>query len=155
MLISECMTKKVELSHPNMTLFDAAKKMRDGDFGLLPVSDGGLLVGVVTDRDIVVRAIAEGKDPKTCKVQEVLTKKVLYCYEDQTIEEIATNMGDNKVRRLPVLNRQKRLVGIVSIGDMAVKDPEQVSEPLSRISEHARRHGRRPSYQTSQSQARN
>jgi CBS domain-containing protein len=113
------MTKTVELVTPDMPVFEAAKKMRDGDFGILPVQDNDRLVGMLTDRDIAIRCVAEGRDTKNIHVGEVMTEKVLYCYEDQELDEVARNLGDNQVRRLPVLNREKRLVGILALSDMS------------------------------------
>ncbi len=136
MLIRDCMTKTVELANPDMTIREAAKKMRDGDFGILPIGDGDRLVGMVTDRDIAIRAVADGKDADQTKLSEIMSKKVLYCFEDQSIEDVAKNMGDNQVRRLVVLNREKRLVGMVSLGDVALSEDsdENAEEALSEIS---------------------
>jgi CBS domain-containing protein len=86
MIVKKCMTEKVELGNPNMSLYDAAKKMRDGDFGILPIEENDKLVGVITDRDIAVRGVAEGLDPKKVKVSEIMTDRVLYCYEDQSLD---------------------------------------------------------------------
>jgi CBS domain-containing protein len=137
MLVKECMTQQVELGRPDMTLREAARKMRDGDFGILPIAENDRLVGMITDRDITVRGTAEGKDPEEVLVSELMSKQVLYCYEDQSVEEVSENLGENQVRRLPVLNRQKRLVGILSLGDLAQSSakPEKVEEALSRISQ--------------------
>lgn len=136
MLVKECMTNQVEIGHPDMTLQEAAQKMRDGDFGLLPFGENDRLVGMITDRDITIRGTAEGKDPKKTLAREIMTPNVLYCYDDQTIDEVSQNLGDNQIRRLPVLNRQKRLIGILSLGDLAQSDAEseKVEEALSRIS---------------------
>ena len=139
MQISECMTKAVELAQPEMPLRQAAQKMRDGDFGFLPVVEYDKLIGVVTDRDITIRAVASGLDPDKAHVREILSEGLLYCFDDQSVEEIAENMGKNQVRRLPVLNRQKRLVGVVSLGDMARakladQEKEEVEQALSEIS---------------------
>ncbi len=136
MLIKECMTNHVEIGKPNMSLQEAAQKMRDGDFGMLPIGENDRLVGMLTDRDITIRATAEGKDPKKIQVKELMTANVLYCYEDQTLDEVCENLGDNQIRRLTVLNRQKRLVGILSLGDLAQlkAKPEKAEEALSRIS---------------------
>jgi len=129
------MSKKVELANPDMTLNLAAQKMRDGDFGIMPVSENDKLIGMITDRDIAVRAVAAGKDPKATKIREVMSKNVLYCYDDQNTEEVAKNMGDNQVRRLPVVNRQKRLVGILALGDLAPKEAK-VKDALAQICKH-------------------
>lgn len=135
MLIKECMTEHVVLGTPDMTLCEAAKKMRDGDFGILPIQQNDRLVGMLTDRDIVVRALAVGLDPEVTNVKEVMTPNVLYCFEDQSIEEVAENLGRNQIQRLPVLNRQKRLVGILSLGDLAesIEHPDNIEEALTQI----------------------
>jgi CBS domain-containing protein len=119
MLVKECMTKNVKLGRPDMTVCEAAQKMKDGHFGILPIEENDRLVGMVTDRDIAIRGVAEGKDSQKIKVSEIMSKKVLYCYEDQELDEIAQNFAKNQVRRLPVLSRKKRLVGILSLADMA------------------------------------
>jgi CBS domain-containing protein len=136
MLVKECMTKNVRVISPNKTICDAAQEMRDGDFGSLPVGENDRLIGVITDRDIAVRAVAEGKSPNDTEIREVMSEGVLYCFEDQSITEVTRNMGDKQVRRLPVLNREKRLVGILSLGDVAQKDntKDEAEEALSQIS---------------------
>jgi len=138
MLVKECMTKNVKLGSPSMTVSEAAQKMRDGNFGILPIEENDRLVGMVTDRDIAVRGVAEGKDPKTIKVRDIMSKKVLYCYEDQSLEDIAKNLGDNQVWRLPVLSRKKRLVGILSLADMAKShlDPVRLETTLCDLTKH-------------------
>ena len=93
--------------------------MRDGDFGLLPVGENDRLVGMVTDRDIVLRGVAEGGDISRIPARQVMSPEVLYCFEDQPVADVLKNMGDNQVRRMPVMNREKRLVGILSLGDLA------------------------------------
>ncbi len=120
MFVRDCMTKNVKLTSPTTTATEAARIMRDGDFGMLPVGDGDRLVGMITDRDIAIRGVAEGKDPNTATVRDIMSTKVLYCYDDDDTTAVAKNMGENRVRRLPVLNREKRLVGIISLGDIAV-----------------------------------
>ena len=139
MLVKSCMTKNVEVVEPACSLREAAEKMRDGDFGMLPIAENDRLIGMLTDRDIVIRAVAEGKDPRQVQVRDIMSKSVLYCFEDQTLEEVAQNLGENQIRRLPVLSREKRLVGILSLGDLAQSkaDPYQVEEALNHIS-HAR-----------------
>jgi CBS domain-containing protein len=131
------MTKKVDLAKPEMTLREVALKMRDGDFGALPVEENDRLVGMITDRDIVTRALAESKEnPLDTKVREVMSENVYYCFDDQDAEDVARNMGQNQIRRLPVLNREKRLVGIVSLGDLALKKAKKVDDALCGISRH-------------------
>ncbi|MPZ09146.1 MAG: CBS domain-containing protein [Kiloniellaceae bacterium] len=119
MKIKDVMTREVDVVDPATMLAEVSRRMRDEDIGVLPVGEGDSLVGVITDRDIVVRAIAEGKDPTETAVREAMSEKVLYCFEDQSTVEIAANMSEKQIRRLPVVNRDKRLVGIVSLGDLA------------------------------------
>src|SRR6266567_2187120 len=117
MQVKHAMTANVELASPTQTIRQAALIMGKLDCGALPVADKDSLVGMITDRDIAIRAIAAGKGPRK-QVREIMSTEVLYCFDDQDIEEVARNISDIKVRRLPVLNREKRLVGILSLGDM-------------------------------------
>jgi CBS domain-containing protein len=119
MRISDAMTREVRLANPDQSIRDAAKMMAEIDAGAMPVGEGDRLVGMITDRDIAVRAVAQGKGPDT-PVREVMSiEQVLYCYEDEELDHVARNMGELQVRRLPVLDRSKRLVGIVSLADIA------------------------------------
>jgi CBS domain-containing protein len=137
MQAQELMTRDVSIASPDETLRKAAKRMAELDVGALPVSENDRLVGMVTDRDIAVRGIAEGKGPKA-KVREVMTPEIKYCFEDQEVDEIAANMADIQLRRLPVVDRDKRLVGILSLGDIATSgDPDKATEALSGISRPA------------------
>jgi CBS domain-containing protein len=124
MQVREVMTPEVEVISPETTLAEAAQKMKSLDVGPLPVGERDRLVGMVTDRDITVRATAAGRDPNTTKVREVMTEQVFYCFEDESIEQAAEIMERAQIRRLMVLNRDKRLVGIVSLGDLAVETGE-------------------------------
>jgi CBS domain-containing protein len=126
MKVREAMTPKVRTANPEQTICEAARLMAECDAGILPVGENDRLVGVITDRDIAIRAVAQGKSPET-PVREVMSKQVLYCFEDEDLEHVAKNMGDVKVRRLPVLNRKKRLVGIVSVGDLALSANAQIA----------------------------
>ncbi len=139
MQVKQIMTRSVELADPNMNLRDAAGAMRDGDFGILPVGENDRLVGTVTDRDITVRAVAAGLDPNTTKVREVMSEGIQYCFEDQSAEEAAQVMQKHQIRRLPVLNRDKRLVGIVALGDFAVESSaiRPAAQALSGVSQGA------------------
>src|SRR5574341_692252 len=120
MKLKEIMTREVEVVHPDASLQAAARKMRTRDVGLLPVCDGDQLVGALSDRDITMRATAEGLDPKTTPVRTLMTTAVVCCFEDQGVNEAARLMKDNRIRRLMVLNRDdRRLVGIISLGDLA------------------------------------
>ncbi|MGR4864542.1 CBS domain-containing protein [Caulobacter sp. LARHSG274] len=118
MRVSDCMTREVEMATPQESICDAARMMADCDAGALPVGDNDRLVGVITDRDIAIRAVAEGLGPDA-KVGEVMSTEVKYCYADEDIDDVLRNMGELQVRRLPVLDRDKRLVGIVSLSDLA------------------------------------
>jgi CBS domain-containing protein len=121
MKVSEAMTPQVELANPNQTLREAAAAMAARDIGILPVGENDRLVGMITDRDIAVRGVAKGL-AADAKVRDVMSAEVLYCFDDEDVEDVAANMADNKVRRLPVLNRRKRLVGIISLGDVALSE---------------------------------
>ena len=118
--ISEVMNPNVQIARPHETIHEAAKVMGQSDIGALPVAENDRLVGMITDRDIAIRAVAENKPPST-KVREVMTIDVKFCYDDETISQVALNMGDNQVRRLPVVNREMRLVGILALGDLATQ----------------------------------
>ena len=137
MKVNEIITHDPEVIHPETTLIEAAQKMKSMDIGMLPVCDGDRLVGVITDRDITVRGVAQGYDPKTARVQEVMTPEVIYCFDDEDVKDVAKKMEEEQVRRLPVLNREKRLVGIVSLGDLAVRTGKEklAGEVLERVSE--------------------
>src|SRR5205823_1716246 len=119
MRVSEAMTREVRVASPGQSIREVAKIMAEIDAGSMPVGDNDRLVGMITDRDIAIRAVAQGKGPDT-PVREVMsTEKVLYCYDDEDLAHVAQNMAEQQVRRLPVVDRDKRLVGIVSLGDMA------------------------------------
>jgi CBS domain-containing protein len=135
MKVSDVMTRQVELTSPEATIRDAARRMAEIDGGVMPVSENDRLVGMITDRDIAIRAVAQGKGPDA-KVREVMTQEVKYCYEDDDIDSVVKNMAEIKVHRLPVMNRDKRLVGIVSLGDIAIQgDTGQVDTAVSGIKE--------------------
>lgn len=142
MLVRECMSKQVELAAPTTTLVQATQMMKRGDFGALPVQENDRLVGVVTDRDIAIRGVAERRNPETTELRDIMSMGgVLYCFDDEEAEAAAHKMAANQVRRLPVLNRKKRLVGIVSLGDLSgpqVLGSEESAQTLSQISKHLR-----------------
>ncbi len=137
MKIKDVMTKSADWISPDTTLAQAAQKMQSEDIGFLPVGENDKLIGSVTDRDIVIRAVAQGKDPNTTKVRDVMTAKMYYCFDDQSVDEICDNMADIKVRRLPVVNRDKRLVGVVSLGDLSQAKEKSSGEALKHITECA------------------
>ena len=132
----DVMTPNPDHVRTDATVAEAARKMRDLDVGALPVCDNDRLSGMITDRDIVLRGVAEKVDPATTEVRAVMTPGIAYVFEDQEVAEAARIMEERQVRRLPVLNREKRLVGIVALGDMAVDAGTEISgEALREISE--------------------
>jgi CBS domain-containing protein len=139
MQLREVMTPDVEVIGSNIRLKDAAAKMKELDVGLMPVCDGEKLRGLLTDRDITVRATAEGRDPLKTKVSEIMSADVVFCFEDQDVEEAINLMEVKQIRRMPILDRDKRLVGIVSLGDIAVRTGDQklTGETLREVSEPA------------------
>jgi CBS domain-containing protein len=140
MKVKDAMTPNVRIANPDQTIRDAARIMSEIDSGVLPVGENDRLVGMITDRDIAVRAVAEGRGPDTA-VREVMTPDVRYCFEDEDTDHVARNMADQQVRRLPVVNRDKRLVGILSLGDLAVSEgPRRAGDALSGISRPGGQH---------------
>ena len=135
MKIKDVMTDDVVVAAPDQTIADAARMMARCDAGALPVGQEDRLVGMITDRDIALRAVARDLPPDT-PVRECMSKEVLYCFQDEDVEHVAENMGEQKVRRLPVLDREKRLVGIVSIGDLALHSkPKTSGQAIAAISQ--------------------
>lgn len=134
MYVREVMTDDVQIVSPEQTIQEAARVMEDIDCGVLLVGEDDRLIGMVTDRDITVRAVARGKPPDQCTVREVMSPGIKYVYQDEAVEDITRNMSRLQVRRLPVLNRKKRLVGIVSLGDLAVNDPHGAGRALKGVS---------------------
>ena len=116
------MSSHVRLAGPEDTVQRATQMMRDEDTGVLPVGEGDRLIGIVTDRDVALRVAAEGKDPARTKVREVMTQDLKYVFEDEDLEHVADNVAEQQVRRLPVVNRDKRVVGVISLGDLAGAD---------------------------------
>jgi CBS domain-containing protein len=136
--IKDLMSRDVKVINPDMTIRDAAQKMRDGDFGMMPVGEDDRMIGTISDRDIVIRAIAEGLDSNT-KVRDVMSDGIAWTYEDDSVEKAVKIMSERQVRRLPVVDRDKRLVGIVALGDFAVERSEiqPAARALSEISKPA------------------
>ena len=140
MRIRDVMSRDVQVVTPDTTLRQAAAIMKESDTGIVPVGEHDKLVGMITDRDIAVRGLAEGKGPDT-RVREVMTAEVKYCFEDADTAQVAESMAQQQVRRLPVVNRDKRLVGIVSLGDLAIEDRgEAAHEALRGVSQPGGRH---------------
>lgn len=140
MHVSECMTRDVRIVDPEETLVEAARAMAEIDAGILPVAQNDRLVGMVTDRDIAVRGVARGRAPDA-KVRDVMTSEVLYCFDHDDAEDVLNNMAEIQVRRMPVLNRDKRLVGVISISDLAAEgDKTRTGEALCEIARPSSRH---------------
>ncbi len=135
MSISEVMTREVRVASPEDTLQNVARVMEDEDFGSLPVAENDRLVGMLTDRDIAIRAVAHGLRPQDSTVREIMSMDVQYVYDDESVQEAARIMGDLHVRRLPVLDRERRLVGIVSLGDLARSKPTSAGDALQSIAD--------------------
>ena len=133
--LKDLMSPNVKVISPEMSIRDAATQMLEGDFGMLPVGENDQMIGTITDRDIAIRAVAEGKDSST-KVRDVMTEGIVWVFEDESVEDAAKIMSQRQVRRLPVVDRNKRLVGIVALGDFAVESSEirPAAEALSEIS---------------------
>jgi CBS domain-containing protein len=134
--LKDIMSPDVQVISPDATIREAAQKMREGDFGMMPVAENDRMIGAISDRDIALRAIGEGKGPDT-KVRDVMSQGIAWAYEDDSVDHAAQIMSEHQVRRLPVVNRQKRLVGIVALGDFAVEssDLEPAAEALAEISQ--------------------
>ncbi len=133
--IAEIMTRDVVTVSPQDSISHAAELMEDMDIGSLPVCDGQRLVGMITDRDITVRGVAAGQTPDETLVEEIMTEDVLYCYGDQTVQEVLEDMGDLQIRRMPVLDSTTdELIGIVALGDLSIEHVDGVDEALRDIS---------------------
>ena len=139
MRVSEAMTRDVRVANPNQSIRDVAKIMAEIDAGVVPVGENDRLVGMITDRDIAIRAVAAGKGPDT-PVRDVMTQEVKYCFDDDEVDNVAKNMADIQVRRLPVVNRDKRLVGILSLGDLALKEKKAATKAVAGVSKHGGQH---------------
>ena len=133
MRVSEAMTREVRVASPGQSIRDVARMMAESDAGAMPVGDNDRLVGMITDRDIAIRAVAQGKGPDTPVRDVMSTEQVLYCYEDEELDHVAKNMSQQQVRRLPVVNREKRLVGIVSLGNIAQAESRAASKAVKGV----------------------
>jgi CBS domain-containing protein len=139
MKVQQLMSRNVQCIEPTTPIAKAAEKMRDLDIGFLAICENDRLVGTVTDRDITIRSVAQGRDPRLAPVQEIMSPSVFYCYEDDDVEHVAQYMQEKEVRRMLILNRQKNLVGIVSLGDIAraAGEKQLAGETLGEIAEAA------------------
>ena len=142
MFVKEAMTSHAEWVSPDLSLTEAARRMRDNDFGCLPVGEKDRLIGMITDRDIVCRAVANGSDPGKTRAREVMTKGITYCFDDQTLEDAVQMMEEKGIHHLPVLNRSKRIVGMLALGDVALKAAPSLFGGISKLaSRDATKHG--------------
>jgi CBS domain-containing protein len=134
MQIKDIMSTHVDTVVEEATLAQVAQKMRDDDVGALPVADGQQLIGMITDRDIVVRSVADGCDVTATTARDAMSRDLVYCRNDDSVDAVSKKMADWKIRRLPVLDRSDRLVGMVSLGDLSRSEPGASGEALSEIS---------------------
>jgi CBS domain-containing protein len=139
MKVRSIMTKNVECIEPTLPIAKAAQKMRDLDIGFLPICESDRLLGTVTDRDITIRSVAQGRDPRLATVSEIMTQEAFSCYEDEDVERVGEAMQEKEVRRMLILDRQEKLVGVVSLGDIAKTTGESglAGETLGEIAEAA------------------
>ncbi len=135
--ISDIMTRKAEWVSPDTTIFEVARRLRDENIGSMPVGENDRLIGMITDRDIACRAVAEGLDPAKTSVRQVMSKTIAYCFDDQDVSDAAHMMEQKHIRRLAVLNRKKRLVGILSLDDLACCSHDLSGEVLEAVSARA------------------
>lgn len=137
MKVSDCMTPGVQVINPQESVAEAARIMRSNEVGFLPVAENDQLVGTVTDRDIVIRAVAHDRGPET-PVAEVMSRELLFCFDDEDLDDASAKMSDAQVRRLPVLDREMRLIGVLTLGDIAQAsddDGTRAGETLSKVTE--------------------
>ena len=139
MKVKDVMTKVVEFVRPETTVQEAAGKMKDLNVGPIPVCEGEKVLGILTDRDIVIRAVAEGRDTRTTRVKDVMTRDVVCCAEEDDVKDVARLMKDHQIRRIVVVNGSKGLAGIVSLGDLAVDthDDKMSGDVLEKVSAEA------------------
>ena len=136
MQIKDVMTTDVSFVEPSTPIREIARRMREGDIGSTPVIENDRLVGMVTDRDIIVRIVAEGMNVETATARDAMSPGILYCFADDSVEHVLDNMGDNQIRRLPVVNRDKRLGGVVSLGELSLAGRRKAAgEALQEISQ--------------------
>ena len=145
MLIREAMTPEAEWITPDIPLNDAALRMRDKNIGCLPVGEDDRLIGMITDRDLACRAVADGLNPQTAEARDVMTKGITWCFDDESVDDAVQRMEEKQIHHMPVLNRQKRMVGILSLSDLALKGPQELFKEVSKLtSRDASRHASMP-----------
>jgi CBS domain-containing protein len=142
MYVREVMTSHAEWIAPTLSVAEAAQKMRDHKIGCLPVGENDRLVGMLTDRDIVCRAVADGADPATTKTADVMTKGIAYCFEDDTVDAAIDQLEAKQIHHIPVLSRQqKRMIGILSLSDLALRGPQNLAARVSQLASRDARSG--------------
>jgi CBS domain-containing protein len=135
-LVGDAMTKDVEIVSPDQSVQDVARLMEEADVGALPVGENDRLVGMITDRDIALRAVGKGKSPGETRVRDVMSRDVKYVYDDEHLDDVVRNMSEQQIRRLPVMNRDKRLVGIISLGDLSTRSsPERAGHAMRGVAQ--------------------
>jgi len=144
MLVREAMTQHAEWIGPELSLAEVAQTMRDKGIGCLPVGADDRMVGMITDRDLACRAVADGLNPKTAKAKQVMTKGVTWCFDDDNVENAVRRMEEKKIHHMPVINHQKRLIGILSLSDLALRGPQELARNISRLASRDSRHGASP-----------
>jgi CBS domain-containing protein len=132
--IKDVMSRDVKVISPDASIAEAAQRMAEGDFGMLPVGENDRMVGAISDRDIAIRGVGKGLDGNA-KVRDVMSEGICWAYEDEAVDRAAEIMADKQIRRLPIVNRDKRLVGIIALGDIAMEDTKPAGEALEKISE--------------------
>lgn len=144
MLVREAMTQHAEWIVPETSLAEVAQKMRDKGIGCLPVGTNDRMVGMITDRDLACRAVADGLNPTTATAKQVMTKGVIWCFDDDNIEGAIRRMEEKKIHHMPVINHQKRLIGILSLSDLALRGPQELARNVSRLVSRDARHDAAP-----------
>lgn len=144
MLVREAMTQHAEWIVPETSLAEVAQKMRDKGIGCLPVGTNDRMVGMITDRDLACRAVADGLNPTTATATQVMTKGVIWCFDDDNIEGAIRRMEEKKIHHMPVINHQKRLIGILSLSDLALRGPQELARNVSRLVSRDARHDAAP-----------
>jgi CBS domain-containing protein len=136
MNIQEVMTSDVSYVSPDTPILEIARRMREADIGSMPVVENGRLIGMVTDRDIVVRVVAEGRSTQAATARDAMSPGIFYCFESESVEDVLHKMADQQIRRLPVINQDNRLVGVVSLGDLSLTGKrKRAGEALQEISQ--------------------
>lgn len=145
MFVRDAMTPHAEWIDPQVSLIDVARRMRDHNIGCLPVGENDRLIGMITDRDLACRAVAEGVDLTTAKAREVMTKGITWCFDDESVDDAVERMEEKQIHHMPVLNRQKRIIGILSLSDLALRGPQELFNKVSKLaSRDASRHASTP-----------